>query len=364
MEACNIADRDHVLASWSSLDEVTIIRSVVSEGKENIDLCIAYCCRKLEMNSIVYSKRFNSIVKDYVFELLQVHHLVQRAVEVLQNVGINVAIFLYQFLKQCDNEYLCTVILDYLAREYSNIYPQLIKSLQFHWDVMEQLRPTEYDSAILTENEKFLENNSVEEFIDMDVESKKPLLIELYLSKGDDRLLMYIDKFTLWKHLITFKRIPELTRWCWQSLLPKDDLNPETTALNCKDNFTYSYQMWPIDSEMYHYGVHHLYDLHNDALRNCFAAAGYFFLEETIVQQLQRIAMTNSFQKNIEKLSKASLSYYIWSSKSYHLLLKDFVSIEELQQVVHQIPEEKSKLQLVEYLKKHSLHNLDGFQMV
>lgn len=363
MELTSVTSSEQILASWSSLDDVTIIRNVVSQGKENIELCIDYCSQRYQVTPHVYRKHFHNIVRDYVLELLQIDHLIQRAAEVLHNVGRNVPIFFYQFSKQCDDERLRTIVLNYSAKEYSDIYSQLITSLQFHWDVMEQLKQTEMVSGILTET-TFLENNSLEDFMAMDMESKMPLIIELYLAKGDDRLLEYIDKFSLWKHLITSKRISELTRWCWQSLLSNDDLNTEITALNSNENHIYSYQLWPIDSEMYQYGVQQLHNVYNDAIRNCFAAAGYLFPEEKIDQQLQRISMTNSFQKNIKNLSKRNLGYHILSSKNYHLLLKDFVSIEQLVQMAQKIPEEKFKLELITYLKKYSLYTLDGFQMV
>lgn len=350
-------ERDKIVKSWSGISEVALIKEVATKG-EYIELCIQYWARKRKMSVTEYELFFHDVVQTYVNRLLT-ERLVCKAENVLRNVKRDVKCFYYQFACESNDPELRELIMEHLIKkETCENYEQLMQNLKFHWELLQEIKKSE---AILTNIKKHMRRVNLESLMALDSATQQRLMIELYFESHNCTLLQHISKFVMWDYLVETKQIEEIIRWCQiQHNSNSYLLNKQLTQLELK------YMEWPLETEMYKYALRCLSDNSDHVLRNYFAMAGFFFDDErnSVQTVLQRICLTDSFQLNNEYIKALPLARFIFDKKFYYLLLYDFVSSRQLEEIAELLSEHKPLLKLLVTLKTNTLENLEAFKEV
>ncbi|KAL9895866.1 spatacsin [Glossina fuscipes fuscipes] len=349
----NANEREKIFKSWSGVSEVALIKEVATKG-ENIDLCIQYWARKRKMPATEYELFFHDVVQTYVQRLLT-ERLVCKAESVLSNVQRDVRYFYYQFACECDDPELKEIVLDHLKKRESYDYNKLIQNLEYYWQLLLQLKQSDH---IMVNIKKHMRRINLETLVKLDTNTLQRLQVELYFETRRHEILEYIDKSILWRYLVEIKNVSDIIRWCLLQNIPKGFCStPPSTELENK------YAEWSIEPEMFDYALDCFQDINDDSLRNCFAAAGYFFPAEisNVEIILRRISVTQSFGQNNNHWEKLQLGQLIWQKKLYYLLLQDFIKPNELKGL---IVGNNPLMEFIIALKTHSLKEADEFKKV
>uniref|UniRef100_A0A1B0GCZ1 Uncharacterized protein n=1 Tax=Glossina morsitans morsitans TaxID=37546 RepID=A0A1B0GCZ1_GLOMM len=349
----NANEREKIFKSWSGVSEVALIKEVATKG-ENIDLCIQYWARKRKMPLTEYELFFHDVVQTYVQRLLT-ERLVCKAESVLSNVQRDVRYFYYQFACECSDPELKEIVLDHLKKRESYNYSKLIENLEYHWQLLLQLKQSDH---IMANIKKHMRRINLETLVTLDTNTLQRLQVELYFETRRQELLEYIDKDILWRYLVETQNVFDIIRWCLLQNIPKSFCStPPNTELEMK------YAEWSIQPEMFDYALDCLQDINDDVLRNSFAAAGYFFPAEisNVEIILRRICVTQSFEQNSNRCEKLRLGQVMWQKKLYYLLLQDFIKQNELKSL---IVGNNPLMEFIIALKTRSLKEADEFKKV
>uniref|UniRef100_A0A1A9UYI2 Spatacsin_C domain-containing protein n=1 Tax=Glossina austeni TaxID=7395 RepID=A0A1A9UYI2_GLOAU len=347
----NANEREKIFKSWSGVSEVALIKEVATKG-ENIDLCIQYWARKRKMPATEYELFFHDVVQTYVQRLLT-ERLVCKAESVLSNVQRDVRYFYYQFACECNDPELKEIVLDHLKKREPYDYNKLFQNLEYHWQLLLQLKQSDH---IMANIKKHMRRINLETLVTLDTNTLQRLQVELYFETRRQELLEYIDKDTLWRYLVEIKNVSDIIRWCLLQNIPKRFCStPPNTELEMK------YTEWSIQPEMFDYALDCLQDVNDDVLRNCFAAAGYFFPAEisNVETILRRISVTQSFEQNCNRCEQLQLGQVIWQKKLYYLLLQDFIKQNDLEGL---IVGDNPLMEFIIALKTRSLKEADEFK--
>ncbi|XP_073847548.1 spatacsin [Musca autumnalis] len=350
-------DRDKIFKLWSGISELALIKEVATKG-EHIDLCISYWARKRKMPVSDYEFFFHDIVQTYVTRLLN-ERLVCKAEIVLRNVHRDVKCFYYQFACECNDPELRELLMDHLQKKYPQNFESDMQDLQFHWSLLEKLRKSD---VIMADVKKHMKRINLEALMALDTATKQHILISLYFENRNENLLQHINKFVMWNFLIETKQVDEIISWL--SRQSDQKLNkvaqPSLSALEDK------YAEWAIEPEMYEYAIRSLPNSNDDVLRNLFADAGYFFPDErnNVETVIQRICVSNSLDRNRDYIKSLPIGRYIYERSFYHLLLNDFVTVRQLEEMSEEINDNSDLLNLIIALKSYKPDNLDGLKKI
>lgn len=350
-------EREKIFKSWSGISELALIKEVATKG-EHIDLCISYWAKKRKMPVNDYELFFHDIVQTYVARLLN-ERLVCKAEIVLRNVHRDVKCFYYQFACECNDPELSELLIDHLRKIELQNFEGEMQNLQLHWNLLEKLKKSD---AIMMDVKKYMRRVNLESLMALDTATKQHIMISLYFESRNESLLQYINKFVMWNFLIETKQIDEIISWC---NLQQSNYSavPFTTSLSALEH---KYTEWSIEAEMYEYAIRSLSSQNDEVLRNLFASAGYFFADERnqVETILQRICVSNSITKNREYIRSLKIGRFIYERGLYHLLLNDFVTARQLEEMLESVDENGTLLNLIITLKSNELEDLEGFKKV
>ncbi|XP_037954698.1 spatacsin-like [Teleopsis dalmanni] len=354
--------REKILKSWASLGEVQLIKEVATKG-ENIDLCIEYWSKKRKIPIPEYELFFHDVVQTYVQRLL-IERLVYKAENVLRNVQRDVKCFYFQFANECDNAELRELLFDYMQKKATHNFEKEMQDLQLNWELLQQIQLC---PEILSKYKQLHHPRiSLESLVTLNTSLKQQLMAELYYNNKNQMLLNYLNKNVFWNFLVDSKNETELIRWyCAYRDMHKDEDSSSHVAVNGED-LVIMYGQWIIETPMYEYALKELKEP-DEVLRNCFAIAGYFFRDERNgdpLKMIKRICTTESFEINKAHLEKVQLGSYLLDNKYYALLLQNFVSVRELEELCEEKPDDRPLLELIVDLKKNDLNEFHGFKMI
>ncbi|XP_061389212.1 uncharacterized protein LOC133324385, partial [Musca vetustissima] len=350
-------ERDKIFKSWSGISELALIKEVATKG-EHIDLCISYWARKRKMPINDYELFFHDIVQTYVARLLN-ERLVCKAEIVLRNVHRDVKCFYYQFACECNDSELREMILDHLRKKNPDNFESDMQDLQFHWSLLEKLKKSD---VIMTDVKKHMKRINLESLMALDSATKQHIMISLYFETRNENLLQYINKFVLWNFLIETGQTEEIISWCKLQIQPQETISLNSNLSVLEEKYT----QWSIEAEMYEYAVRSLANKKDEVLRNLFASAGYFFPDERshVETVLQRICISHSIHKNRDCIRSLPIGQYIYERGFYHLLLNEFVTVRQLEEMFESISDNRDILSLIITLKTNKLENLEGFKKI
>ncbi|XP_058978649.1 uncharacterized protein LOC101894184 [Musca domestica] len=350
-------EREKIFKSWSGISELALIKEVATKG-EHVDLCISYWAKKRKMPVNDYELFFHDIVQTYVARLLN-ERLVCKAEIVLRNVHRDVKCFYYQFACECNDPELSELLIDHLRKIELQNFEGEMQNLQLHWNLLEKLKKSD---AIMMDVKKHMRRVNLESLMALDTATKQHIMISLYFESRNESLLQYINKFVMWNFLIETKQIDEIISWC---NLQQSNYSafPFTTSLSALEH---KYTEWSIEAEMYEYAIRSLSSQNDEVLRNLFASAGYFFADERnqVETILQRICVSNSITKNREYIRSLKMGRFIYERGLYHLLLNDFVTARQLEEMLESVDENGTLLNLIITLKSNELEDLEGFKKI
>ncbi|XP_017486027.1 PREDICTED: uncharacterized protein LOC108374563 isoform X1 [Rhagoletis zephyria] len=343
--------RDKLFKSWTGISEVALIKEVATKG-ENIDLCIEYWARKRKLPLTEYQLFFQDVVQTYVLRLLT-ERLVCKAEMVLLNVKRDVKCFYYQFACECVDEELRELVMDHLQKKDPQNYESDMEELQFYWDLLQQLQKC---PELLAKCKVQLRRVNIETLVHCNESYLHSLLAELYFMNRNPLLLGRLNKFNMWSHLVETAELMHLVRWC---TLCGQSPQPEYTELELL------FCEWTLETEMYEYALKTI-ENPNETLRNCFAAAGHFFADERddVALIVRRLCTTESLERNQELLEKLPSGHFLLNRGLHMLMLRDFVKVRELEEMLPEFPDDEALLKFLVAIKENKLNELEGFEKV
>nr|NP_001286748.1 uncharacterized protein Dmel_CG13531, isoform C [Drosophila melanogaster]NP_611726.1 uncharacterized protein Dmel_CG13531, isoform B [Drosophila melanogaster]AAF46913.1 uncharacterized protein Dmel_CG13531, isoform B [Drosophila melanogaster]AHN56543.1 uncharacterized protein Dmel_CG13531, isoform C [Drosophila melanogaster] len=345
--------RDKIFKNWRGISEVTIIKEVATKG-EHIDLCMEYWAQKRKIPVSEYRHYFYDVVQAYVQRLLS-ERLVCKAEDVIRNVDRDVKCFFFQFACECQDEELSEFVLDHLRSREPLMYEQEEPVLAYHWSLVQQLRECE---ALVAKHRTQLPRVHIEAMMTLPEQALQLLLVELYFANGNESLLGSLSKDMVWQHLVDSDEQAKLQRWC---RLQEEGFVSQETLSPLEQSFT----AWKIDATMYEYAVEELQQP-SEVLRNFFARAGYFFMDESedIPSLLRRLCTMECLGKHADLLSRQPLAKYLLDRGQYSLLLMECVPIASLELLAGTETHQEPLINLIVDIKTNSLTENEGFELI
>lgn len=345
--------RDKIFKNWRGISEVTIIKEVATKG-EHIDLCMEYWAQKRKIPVSEYRHYFYDVVQAYVQRLLS-ERLVCKAEDVIRNVDRDVKCFFFQFACECQDEELSEFVLDHLRSREPLMYEQEEPVLAYHWSLVQQLRECE---ALVAKHRTQLPRVHIEAMMTLPEQALQLLLVELYFANGNESLLGSLSKDMVWQHLVDSDEQAKLQRWC---RLQEEGFVSQETLSPLEQSFT----AWKIDATMYEYAVEELQQP-SEVLRNFFARAGYFFMDESedIPSLLRRLCTMECLGKHADLLSRQPLAKYLLDRGQYSLLLMECVPVASLELLAGTETHQEPLINLIVDIKTNSLTENEGFELV
>ncbi|XP_055839767.1 spatacsin [Episyrphus balteatus] len=340
--------REKIYKSWSHIPEVTLIKEVATKG-EHIQLCIDYLASKKQIPLQECKQYFHDVVDSYVARLLG-EKLVCKAENVLKHVQRNVKCVFLEFGFECTNEEVKEAIVEHLKKKDPVNFEEDMRELYFYHCIAIQIKncPDLLEQA----NKESPKRMSLENFLHLSESTQRKLMAKLYIVTRNANILSRIKKQDLWDCFVEGQHFLELIQWCF------------ATETHSEEDDCFS--KWPVEVEMYEFALNKLKNP-PDTLRNHFARKGFIFTDEKfdVPLALRRICSSESFKTNKEIIDKLAIGQFIMSNPSlYPVLLREFVSTRELEEIRESTAKDKEFLDMILSLKYHDIKSRAGFQQI